>query len=60
MDVDLNHLDEKAAAVNSLGILCMYCPSLCQSKSKEILDTLENLQFYFHENIKFHVCLAYI
>ena len=43
MDVDLNHLDEKAAAVNSLGILCMYCPSLCQSKSKEILDTLENL-----------------
>ena len=26
---------------------------------KDILDALEYLQFHFHENIKFHVCLAY-
>ena len=29
VDVDLNHLDEKASAINALGMLCMYCPKLC-------------------------------
>jgi hypothetical protein len=27
---------------------------------KEILEALEKLQFYFHENVKYHVSLAYL
>jgi hypothetical protein len=60
VDVDVNTLDEKAAAVNALGIIGCHAPNLCQKRFKEICDALENNQFYFHENIKYHVSLAYL
>jgi len=59
INVDLNHVDEKASAINAIGIIGMNSPGLCAPRMKEILDTLEELQFYFHENIKFHVALSY-
>jgi hypothetical protein len=60
VNVDINSLDEKAAAVNALGIIGCNSPKLFQTKFKEVIDTLDKLQFYFHENIKFHVVLAYM
>jgi hypothetical protein len=59
IDVDVNTLDEKASAVNALGIIGCHAPVLCQTRFKEILEALENNQFYFHENIKY-VSLAYL
>ena len=59
MDIDVATLDEKASAVNALGIIGQHSPKLCQSKMKDMLEALEKLQFYFHENVKYHVSLAY-
>lgn len=41
--VDVNHLDEKASAVNALGIIGQHSPKLCQGKAGDILKTLEEL-----------------
>ena len=60
LDFDVSQLDEKTAAVNALGIICCHSPKCAQPKMKEILETFETLQSYFHENVKFHVCLAYL
>lgn len=43
LDVDVATLDEKASAVNALGIIACHSPKLCQSKFQEILDALEKL-----------------
>lgn len=59
IDVDVATLDEKASAVNALGIICCHAPKLCQGRIKEILEALEGLHNYFHENVKYHVALAY-
>jgi len=40
---DVNHLDEKASAVNALGIIGQHSPKLCQGKAADILKTLEEL-----------------
>ena len=59
MDVDVNFLDEKSAAVHSLGNLFLFCPTLLLPRLQEVLDVLSNIAFYFHENIRYHVCLTY-
>ncbi len=59
MDVDVNFIDEKAAAVHALGNLCLFCPSLLLPRLPEVLEVLSNLGFYMHENIRYHVCLTY-
>jgi hypothetical protein len=41
IDVDVNTLDEKASAVNALGIIGCHAPVLCQSRFKEICEALE-------------------
>jgi hypothetical protein len=58
-DVNINQIDEKASAINSLGIICQNAPRLCANRRKDILDALEKNHQYFHENIKFHVTTAY-
>ena len=55
----MNSVDEKAAAVNSLGIIAIHAPKLMAGKRKEILESMEKLHHYFHENVKFHVSKAY-
>lgn len=59
MDVDVNFIDEKAAAVHALGNLFLFCPSLVLPRLQEALDVLNEIGFYFHENIRYHVCLTY-
>jgi hypothetical protein len=41
IDVDVNTLDEKASAVNALGIMGCHAPVLCQTRFKEICEALE-------------------
>lgn len=60
IEVDVSQIDEKSAAINALGIISLNSPKLCQPKMKEILEALEHLQGHFHENVKFHVSLAYL
>uniref|UniRef100_A0A7S3FVR3 Importin N-terminal domain-containing protein n=1 Tax=Strombidium rassoulzadegani TaxID=1082188 RepID=A0A7S3FVR3_9SPIT len=60
IDVDVNQLDEKTAAVNALGIICLHSPESVEPRMQEIVNALEGLQFHFHENVKFHVSLAYM
>ncbi len=59
MDVDVNFIDEKSSAVHCLGNICLFCPSLIINRLPEILETLSDISFYFHENIRYHVCLTY-
>ena len=56
MDVDVNFIDEKSSAVHALGNICLSCPTQVLPRMNEILDTLSELGFYFHENIRYHVC----
>lgn len=35
--VDVNHLDEKATAVNAIGVIGQHSPKLCQGKAADIL-----------------------
>ena len=59
MDVDVNFIDEKAAAVHAVGNIALFCTSLILPRMQEVLDVLSEISFYFHENIRYHVCLSY-
>lgn len=58
--VDLNHLDEKSAAVNAIGVIGQDCPKLCQGRMSEILTTLSDMHFYHHPNIRLGVIYSYL
>jgi hypothetical protein len=60
VDIDISHVDEKASAINALGIISMHAPILCFGRMQEILAALERNQQFFHENVKFHTVLAYM
>lgn len=60
VNIDIGHVDEKASAINALGILAMHAPHLCFARMPEILAALEKHQFFFHENVKFHTVLSYM
>jgi hypothetical protein len=58
VDVDINFLDEKSAAISAMGNLALNCPGLMLPKLKEVLETLDQMKDYFHENIRYHTCLT--
>ena len=60
MDVDVNFIDEKSSAVHGLGNIALSCPGLILPRIQEILDVLSEISFYFHENIRYHVCMTYM
>lgn len=60
VNVNVGFIDEKSAAVHCLGYICLHCFGLVQPRLKEILDTLEEIADYFHENIRYHVCTTYL
>ena len=60
MDVDVNFIDEKSSAVHALGNIALFCPGLILPRMQEILEVLGEVAFYFHENIRFHVCMTYL
>jgi hypothetical protein len=60
MDVDVNFIDEKAAAVHALGNIGLFCSSLILPKLTEIIQVLSEIGDYFHENIRYHVCQTYL
>ena len=59
VDVDVNFIDEKSAAVHAIGNICLNCTGKTMEKMEEILACLDELGFYFHENIRYHVCMTY-
>jgi hypothetical protein len=59
MDVDVNFIDEKTSAVHALGNICLFCTTAILPRMQEIIDVLGAISFYFHENIRYHVCLSY-
>ena len=59
IDVDINFLDEKASAVHALGNIALNCASIILDRLPEVLQVLNEISFYFHENIRYHVCLTY-
>lgn len=60
MDIDIAFIDEKSSAVHGLGNICLFCPSLVLPRMEEILNQLKDISFYFHENIRYHVCMTYL
>ena len=58
MNIDTNFLDEKSSAIHALGNMGLYCSSLMFPKLEVVIKTLSELGFYFHENIRYHVCLT--
>lgn len=59
MDIDINFLDEKSAAIHCLGHLCLFAMPCLVDKLPQILNELKELHKYFHENIRYHVCMTY-
>ena len=60
IDVDVNFIDEKSAAVHALGNISLFCLDLLMPRMEEILAALSDISFYFHENIRYHVCQTYV
>lgn len=59
VDVDVNFIDEKSAAVHALGNICLNCTEKTLEHFNDIIACLDELAFYFHENIRYHVCMTY-
>ena len=59
LELDTNFIDEKTSAVHALGNLCLNCSGVIQPYMQEILKTLDDVSMYFHENVRYHVCLTY-
>jgi len=57
-DLDNNFIDEKAAAIHALGNICLNCSSLVFPHMASIITDLQEMTFYVHENIRYHVCLT--
>ena len=55
IDLDSNFLDEKAAAIHTLGNICLNCAGIMQPYMSKVMETLKTVEMYFHENIRFHV-----
>ena len=60
IDVDVNFIDEKSAAVHALGNIALFSLELLLPRMEEILNVLQEISFYFHENIRYHVCQTYL
>lgn len=60
MDVDVNFIDEKSSAVHALGNIALFCSGLILPRMQEIMEVLNDVAFYFHSNIRFHVCMTYL
>ena len=59
LDLDSNFLDEKAAAIHALGNICLNCAGIMQPHMDRVMKSLKEVEMYFHENIRFHVCMTY-
>lgn len=59
MDIDINFLDEKSSAVHCLGHLCLFAMPCLVDRLPDILKELKEITKYFHENIRYHVCMTY-
>lgn len=57
-DIDTGFIDEKAAAIHALGNICLNCPSLVFPHLATIITQLQEVAFYLHENIRYHVCMT--
>jgi len=58
MNVDYNFIDEKASAIHAIGNLGINCPALMLPHLGTVMKSLDDLGMYFHENIRYHVCLT--
>lgn len=60
MNVDVNFIDEKSAAVHALGNISLFCAGLILPRINEIVEVLSDIKDFFHENIRYHVCMTYL
>lgn len=58
IDIDQGFIDEKAAAIHALGNICQNCSSLVYPHLATIITSLQEVGFYLHENIRYHVALT--
>lgn len=58
IDIDPEFLDEKCAAVHAIGNLALNCSGLMQPHLERVCKILEELGSYYHENVRYHVCLT--
>lgn len=58
IDIDPDFLDEKCAAVHAIGNLALNCSGLMHPHLERVCKVLEELGGYYHENIRYHVCLT--
>jgi hypothetical protein len=60
INVDINFIDEKSAAVHALGNIALFCSGLILPRINEIVGVLGEIKLFFHENIRYHVCMTYL
>lgn len=58
IDIDPAFLDEKCAAVHAIGNLALHCSGLMFPQLERVCKTLTDLASYYHENVRYHVCLT--
>ena len=58
IDIDPAFLDEKCAAVHAIGNLGLHCSGLMHAHLERVCKVLTDLASYYHENVRYHVCLT--
>lgn len=58
MDIETSFLDEKTAAICTLGVMSLHCSKLLFPHMATIITSLQGVSLYFHENVRYHVCLT--
>lgn len=58
INIDVNFLDEKSAAIHCLGNLALYCPKVMLPHLEKGVNAILEIGSYLHENIRYHVCLT--
>lgn len=59
MEIDINFIDEKSSAVHCIGHICVFAMASVYEHLPTIMNELKELHKYFHENIRYHICLTY-
>ena len=58
IDIDPDFLDEKCSAVHAIGNLALNCSGLMHPHLERVCKVLEEMGFFYHENVRYHVCLT--
>lgn len=54
----MDGLDEQTSAIHCLGNLSLNCSAIMQPYLPTIVEKFSQLGGFFHENVRYHICLS--